>query len=379
MHTCIYTRKTFTESTGEHILQNSLGARWTSEKIACNEIQKIFGESIDSDLAEGLSPFRTLLNTGDGRKGSVPSINNIESSDGHQYHMGPGGRPILAKPAIDATKDAEGKIQARIMVAREKDIPWAMHELNKLFPKAKFNAEQVGALIKGTGYVDSSLKIQIKIGGQGFFRGLCKAAFNLLGESRPEIALNPCLDRCREFIAYNKGISDDFIGWVPSPDPLPLPRLANSDHFIGVWGRSGKINGIVQFFGNLPFMVHLGAGCNVPDFEISYLVNPNRDTTPAESRNIKFSPDQLPRFDDCAHKPGPTVWPVYTEHFSRIIREHQSRARSAAVGEIVESVLGSLPESHIITEKDTSDILEKLMPLIEHLVRQSHKRAGEQI
>jgi len=53
MHTCIYTRTNFASSTGEHILQNFLGARWTSNSIVCNEAQIKFGKTIDSAFEVG--------------------------------------------------------------------------------------------------------------------------------------------------------------------------------------------------------------------------------------------------------------------------------------------------------------------------------------
>lgn len=38
MNRCIYTKEYFETADGEHILQNFLGARWTSTEISSNEV-----------------------------------------------------------------------------------------------------------------------------------------------------------------------------------------------------------------------------------------------------------------------------------------------------------------------------------------------------
>jgi hypothetical protein len=43
MFRCIYSLKEQESSTGEHILQNFLGARWTSDKIVSDDLQRAFG------------------------------------------------------------------------------------------------------------------------------------------------------------------------------------------------------------------------------------------------------------------------------------------------------------------------------------------------
>lgn len=67
MPTCIYSKAKFDLADGEHILQNFLGARWVSNQIVCNEVQKQFGETIDCDLEKALRPFRNLLGSKGGR------------------------------------------------------------------------------------------------------------------------------------------------------------------------------------------------------------------------------------------------------------------------------------------------------------------------
>lgn len=67
MNRCIYSLEDFDEAAGEHILQNFLGARWTSKRISSDPVQDLFGRTIDVALEKGLREIRNLLGTRGGR------------------------------------------------------------------------------------------------------------------------------------------------------------------------------------------------------------------------------------------------------------------------------------------------------------------------
>src|SRR5271154_6807131 len=100
MNTCIYSKSQFDRATAEHILQNFLGARWTSSTIVCDEVQAAFGKTIDAEFAEALKAFRTILATKSGRGDDPPTLKGLETADGQKIDMQPGGKPRLAKPHI---------------------------------------------------------------------------------------------------------------------------------------------------------------------------------------------------------------------------------------------------------------------------------------
>lgn len=60
-HICIYRQQQFETASGEHILQNSMGARWQSNTIVCDEVQRDFATTIDTALEKGFQEFRLLL------------------------------------------------------------------------------------------------------------------------------------------------------------------------------------------------------------------------------------------------------------------------------------------------------------------------------
>ena len=91
MHRCIYSRQEFEKSTAEHILQNFLGARRTFEEIVCDEVQAIFGKTIDLAFSNGLTQVRTLLGTRGGRGGEAPIIKGLKASSGEVVDLMPGG------------------------------------------------------------------------------------------------------------------------------------------------------------------------------------------------------------------------------------------------------------------------------------------------
>jgi len=74
MPTCIYSKAEFDQASKEHILQNFLGARWTSPTIVCDELQSIFAKDLDKPLEEGLKPIRNLLGTLGGRGDQGPTL-----------------------------------------------------------------------------------------------------------------------------------------------------------------------------------------------------------------------------------------------------------------------------------------------------------------
>ena len=61
MRKCIYSKEEFEQADGEHILQDSFGARWTSNEISSNSVQKTFGEGIDNTIASQFQKIRTIL------------------------------------------------------------------------------------------------------------------------------------------------------------------------------------------------------------------------------------------------------------------------------------------------------------------------------
>lgn len=358
MNKCIYSGEEFEDATKEHILQNFLGARWTDATIVCNEVQQEFGHTIDPGFEEGLKSLRTLLGVKGGRGGSPPPIKRAKSESGNEFHIAPGGKPKIASPII-----SEDAISISIQVANEDQLSWAIHQLNERHPHAKFEETELRrAARKSQSHLDEAVRLRLSLGGPNFFRGLCKAAFNLLAVTDSSTALRPELNGVRNFILRGDGSGEDYVGWVSTDDPISLPRLGDIDHSVGVFRRGGEIGGVVQLYGNLPFILRFCSGCAGDDFETLYVVNPFRDTEPPESRKESFNPDDIPHFDSCAHLPK-EVRPCYVDRIKRILAVYEERADRLVISNIVHDVLGH-KEGEIITEEDVNQLLRQVAEFI---------------
>jgi len=339
MHTCIYKKVKFEESDGEHVLQNFLGARWVSSKISCNEVQAQFGASIDVALEKGLREVRNLLGTKGGRGGEGPTLKGIPDTEGTKFNLKPGGVPEISEPAIrsqslpDGTQVIEGKI------GNKNKLEWLIHELRAAHPNVNIDVDQLRALATSQrGYLDSHLHLQPCIGGADYFRGLLKSAFNLLGANASNIALLPCFDCLRNFIVDDVGSAETFIRWYSSSSSTSgVPALGKFDHFVCVYSDGSNVDGLVQFFGGIGHIVRLGRGYEGQAFKFGYLVNPLRDSDPAETREPTFNINLLPKFDGGHAKPGPEVWPVY----KAIYANYMERSLDMEISRIIQEVMNS--------------------------------------
>jgi len=364
VRTCIYTKNEFAIADGEHILQNFLGARWVSNDISCNEAQSLFGATIDSALEQGLQPFRNLLGTKSGRGGNGPDLKNVNDTRGNKYHLRPGGVPHLAQPMIATNKLGDGTHVAHITLGNMKQLGWAIAQLREQFPTASLDIAGIkGQFTPEKQYLNDKIHLKAGIGGQEYFRGLLKAAFNLLGVNASSIALRPCFDALRNFILSGIGEDRNHIRWFPTPDKLAIFDLGPFDHFVGIYSQDNTVDGIVQFFGGIGHIVRLTANYDGPEFRFGYQVNPLRDSNPAETRTPDFDPQNFPRFDDGHEKPGSDVWPIYSAIFFRLLKSHSGMASKREISRIVDEVL--LPhDGEVLSEKIIGELVEQMSKFI---------------
>jgi len=372
MKTCIYTKETFQKATGEHILQNFLGARWVSSDISCDKVQEKFGQDIDCALADGLQGIRTLLGTKSGRGGEAPDIKNIEDTKGNKYHLKPGGIPHIAQPIITVIPQEDDSHEVIAKLGDKQQIGWFISKLRTMFPDNKSLIDidaikkEILSYPKEKRYLDEALHIQLNFGGKNYFRGLLKSAFNLLGVNNSSIALLPCFDALRTFIVDGVGDINKHIRWLSSSDELPINKMGLFDHFIGIYSHEGNVDGVVQFFGGISHLVRLTDEYNGPDIRYGYQVNPFRDSEPAENRAPVFDPISVsfPKFDD-GNKGSAQVQAVYKSIIERLLDRYLKMAKKEEVSKIIDEVL--LPhDGEVLSEA----ILKRLENrLIEFLLR----------
>jgi len=107
MNTCIYSFEEFEAAHGEHVLQNSLGARWTSENIVCDDVQQTFGSTIDVALAKAYEPIRNFLKIRTGRGRAAPMLRRLLSDRGQVFNLQPEASR-LAEPIVSLHKQPDG-------------------------------------------------------------------------------------------------------------------------------------------------------------------------------------------------------------------------------------------------------------------------------
>lgn len=337
MNTCIYTRESFEKSSGEHLLQNFLGARWTSKKIVCNHVQSIFGETIDSALEQSLRSFRNLLGTKGGRRGDAPSLRNITGSQGNQYHIESGGIPRLSKPLIASRALDNGQHEVSIKVADMNQFDWAMAEVRRRFPEAQLDPDAWRSTAQVSNeYLTEQLHIRSGIGGLDYFRAILKAAFNLLGANASDTALHPCFDEARNFILTGSGDIAQHIRWPDSSIPQFELALGKFDHVIYIHSRGNVVEGIVEFFGGIGHLIRLSNQYSGKDFFFGYRVNPLRNSKPPELRNPSVNRELIPTFQRGYEEPDEDARGIFMERLARFFLEHSTFAREIEIARIVD-------------------------------------------
>ena len=364
MKTCIYTRQSFECSDGEHVLQNFLGARWVSRDIACNEIQSQFGSTIDLSLERGLRQFRNLLGSRGGRGGDGPDIKNVTDKSGNKYHMRPGGVPFLAEPIIQTQELDDGSQLIRATLGDFSQLGWAVAKMQTQFPNARLDIGEIQNNLKSSNdYLTDPLKLSAGIGCGDYFRGLLKAAFNLLGANNSEVALLPCFDAIRSHIVNGKGRDADHVRWMATADSLPFPELGPFDHFIAVSSRGETVEGIVQFFGSIRHLIRLTDRYSGPDISFAYRVNPLRDSNPSETRQPEYDIGQVPAFDGGHESPNDDVWGVYSALFVEFMQKHHQRAKNREIERIVCETLAPY-DGKLLPSEAKHELLEKMSVFI---------------
>ena len=366
MHQCIYTKEFFETADGEHILQNFLGARWTSTEISSTQAQHQFGSTIDVALAEGLKEIRNLLGTRGGRGERGPSLKNILGTEGTKFTVDPGGKPNIAEPVIKTMEMPDGQHQVQVVLGNMKQLGWAVAKLKEMYPDAAFDINELRrhAIIQ-SGYIDEHLNFTSGLGGDEFFRGALKSVFNLLGASDAKIAMLDIFDEVRNFILHGTGDCKKFVRWLKTDEEIEIPRIGDFDQFLSIYSKNKHIDGYIQFYGELGFLLRIADSYDGPEFSYGYVVDSFRNANPAEIRHPNFDKEKIPTFDSGSLLPDETVLRVMSIRFSRILERYYRHADAQNLSSIVDDVF--LPhDGKMITKEMLNEFAEKAAEYIAH-------------
>ena len=340
MKKCIYSGQEFNESDGEHILQNFLGARWTSHEIVCNEVQAEFGLTIDASLERDLRSLRNLLGTKGGRGNPGPMLKGLSTTQGERVHLPPGEAPLYSEPTVIVTQQQDGRHKVQMRMSSKKQLGWALAKLRREHPNLTVSEEVVKPLAKPvTGFLSGLIEISMSLGSEDFFRGALKSCFNLLGVRYPLEVHKHCFDPVRHFVLHGLGHSADFIRWPKDDTRLNIEMLGRADQFIGLVSKGQRVEGVIQFFGDLLFVIQLADQYDGQPIHCGYQIDPFRESDPAEMRQPEFDNDIVPIFDDQPRAIDEGGFAILRSRLGRIIQVYYSRADSKLVQEVIDEIL----------------------------------------
>jgi hypothetical protein len=369
MFRCIYSLIEQEQSDGEHILQNFLGARRVSCEIVSDDLQRAFGRGIDVDFEKCLQVVRNLMGTRGGRGGDGPTLKGLVTTGEQKVNLLPGGKVQMAAPILTEIDLPGGQKQVRVNAATPEQVAWAFAQIRAKYPKTQIDEETLLASAKVTeGYINSPVLHKLELGGPELFRGLLKACFNLLGAEYPKIALLSSFNGVRDYIRDGIGGAAAYTRWYASVKRPELPRLGSADQHIFIVCRGSSVEGVAQLFGGLVYPFQLTDSYSGPAFTCGYVVDPFRESEPAEVRNPEFDSAAVPVFSEQQDEWNEAVSESLKQRLGRIIELHFERQRKAEI----ERSLREVVTSHgggVITQEIVNDFAELLAKRILRIER----------
>jgi hypothetical protein len=360
MFRCIYSLTEQQRSDGEHILQNFLGARWVSHEIVSDDLQRAFGRGIEVDFEKTLQVVRNLMGTRGGRGGNGPTLKGLVTTGEDKVSLLPGGKVQMAAPILREVDLPNGQKQVRISAETPEQLAWALAQVRSKYPNTQIDEQALLASATITeGYINDPILHNFKLGGPELFRGLLKACFNLLGAEHREIALLPCFDGVRDYIREGVGRAASFTRWYASTEPPDLPRLGPADQSIFIVCRGSSVEGVAQLFGGLVYPFRLTDSYSGPAFTSGYVVDPFRESDPAEIRNPEFDTAAVPVFSEQEDEYTEAVSQAAQRGVAKIMDSHFDRHRTTLVERSVEEVM-TKHGGEVFTEEMAADIADLL-------------------
>lgn len=368
MQQCIYCPAFFDEAPKEHIIHAFLGAKWKDGKLICQTCQSTFGDDIDVTLAERLQPFRLLLGIEGDRGGTGKPLKNLPVTSGETVDIGTYGNPKIVRPHVKITDEGD-RHQVQIKVGRKEDLAWALNEVRKQLPHVKFDQEQIQKLgVEKQERLEGEVKLDLTLGGIDFFRAVLKCCANLFAAHDPvgrTAFLARAFDGVRAFVLEGTGHVADFARWVTSPALLHLPQRGPADQTIVLTTRGTSVEGVMRFFGHIPFAVRLATNYTGPPIRCAYVVDPYRKTAPAEQRlngDILIQYDEhIPVFAEQSYGNNAYVQAAWEANLNRFMAYYIERENESTVQKVVDKAVELDSRIAAMSRKDVEEKVRSLI------------------
>lgn len=363
MNVCIYSGEKFETATKEHILQASLGTRWTSDKLICDEMQKQFGNGIDKAVSDAVAEIRNLFGAKNGRGVPAKTLKHVKTSVG-PITLSPGMQPSLEEPTYKILEKDDGEITVCFSVNDESQLPRIRSKFKRENPQLSLPDNGTSQVENSQTYLPDSVQLRLKFGGKDFFRGILKSSFNLLGMREPEATDHPNFQPLKDFILEGRGDFTEFVRFVETSARIVVPAVDEIDNGVFLWSEKHSVYGLFQFFGDLPFLLKLGEDVGVDSFKAFYTVDPLRRIEGPEIRGSNFDHDKFPKFEDSPKTSNSDVLLAWAKRVKRVVTKATEQADSLRISQIIEE---SFPEEgEIFTEAHREKVHQKLLAFIMH-------------
>jgi len=235
----------------EHIILNAIGGRLKSSDLLCKNCNSKFGHDCDSTLAAQLSFLAIYLNV-KREKGSHPIIKGAQDSEGKEYHIAAGGRPMEAKPNVSKTAIDNG-MQYSITARNEEEMIKILKDMKKKYPQLDLEVAKQH-FKRSERYLNDYLHNEVIIGGEAAMRSVTKTAVNYY------IHIIKDKEQVQHLFPYIKGeidleVATHYYSQKP-PYKRNIGEVAHMIHLVGN-KRSKLLYCYIEFFSCYSFLVLL--------------------------------------------------------------------------------------------------------------------------
>lgn len=268
----------------EHIFHNSIGGRLKSKDLNCIECNSKFGHKLDSEFADIMAPYTTLLNVKKER-GELQDIKCFLVDNQEEIYLQPDLRPRFTKTKIETIKK-ENQLIIEVIAPNRKQANKAMRGIKRKYKQFEQSHTE---MIQKEEFIKSRIRLPLELGGEVVFKSIIKIAINFFLYGGGNV------NDITGVIAYLKGdVLDKVTVWHYHPDKNVLNYSPKQIcHSIIIKGNSKEksLYAVVNLYSTHQFLVLLSLNYEGPDIEKQYsydLLNQREVEIPHECNlNIK--------------------------------------------------------------------------------------------